>query len=308
MRSVTKIYFLDDEGNKFFGEGPCRLLHLVEETGSLRAAALSMGMAYTKALKLLNQAEAALGFPLTARSVGGKSGGGMTLTPQGKSWLQQYENYRDACVEANRRLYEGFFSARPLAHDRIGCVILASGLGNRFGGNKLLAEFRGKPLIQWVLDATGELFPHRVVVTRHAAIEALCRQQNIPCILHELPYRRDTIRLGVEHLQAQMGDALDGCLFCPSDQPLLQRETLTRLTEAFAETPDCIWRPEYEGVQGAPVLFPRWALPELTALQPHQGGSVVVKSHREAVRTVPAHSARELKDIDTKEDLKALER
>ena len=36
MKAVTKIIFLDDDQEKFFGEGPCRLLHAVEETGSLR--------------------------------------------------------------------------------------------------------------------------------------------------------------------------------------------------------------------------------------------------------------------------------
>ena len=42
MRAVTKVYFLDENGEKFFGEGPCRLLHGVEQTGSLRAAAQNM--------------------------------------------------------------------------------------------------------------------------------------------------------------------------------------------------------------------------------------------------------------------------
>ena len=50
MQAVTKIYFLNDNGEKFFGEGPCRLLRLVEQTGSLRAAAAAMEMAYSKAL------------------------------------------------------------------------------------------------------------------------------------------------------------------------------------------------------------------------------------------------------------------
>ena len=40
MRPVTKIAFTDDNGIKFFGEGPCRLLRCVEQTGSLCAAAL----------------------------------------------------------------------------------------------------------------------------------------------------------------------------------------------------------------------------------------------------------------------------
>lgn len=109
MRAVTKITFLDDGGEKFFGEGPARLMHGIEETGSLRAAAMSMNMAYTKALKLIRNAETALGFPLIDRKTGGKDGGGSSLTEQGKEWLYRYEAYRDACKQANSRLYLEFF-------------------------------------------------------------------------------------------------------------------------------------------------------------------------------------------------------
>ena len=109
MRAVTRITFLDDNGEKFFGEGPARLLRGIEEQGSLRAAASSMGMAYTKALKLLKNAENALGFRLTMRAAGGKDGGGSRLTPEGEEWLKKYEAYTDACIQANRRLYLEFF-------------------------------------------------------------------------------------------------------------------------------------------------------------------------------------------------------
>ena len=109
MRAAVRIIFLDENGEKFFGEGPCRLLHAVDETGSLRAAAQSMGMAYTKALKIMKNAEKALGFALTERMAGGKDGGGSVLTPEGKEWLKRYEAYRDACIQADRRLYLEFF-------------------------------------------------------------------------------------------------------------------------------------------------------------------------------------------------------
>ena len=110
MKAVTKIIFLDENGEKFFGEGPARLLHEIEETGSLRAAAISMGMAYTKALKLIKNAEAALGFELILRVTGGKNGGGSQLTKEGKEWLERYESYCEACKLANSRLYMEFFS------------------------------------------------------------------------------------------------------------------------------------------------------------------------------------------------------
>ena len=109
MKAITRITFLDEQGEKFFGEGPCRLLRGIERTGSLRSTAASMGMAYTKALKLIKNAEAALGFALTTRAAGGKDGGGSRLTDAGKEWLERYEAYRNACIQANERLYLEFF-------------------------------------------------------------------------------------------------------------------------------------------------------------------------------------------------------
>ena len=109
MKAITRITFLDDNDQKFFGEGPARLLRGVEATGSLRAAAMSMEMAYTKALKLIRNAENALGFPLIRRSAGGKDGGGSSLTDEGREWLERYEAYREACKLSNSRLYLDFF-------------------------------------------------------------------------------------------------------------------------------------------------------------------------------------------------------
>ena len=45
MKAVTRITFFDDCGEKFFGEGPARLLRGVEALGSLRSAAMDMEMA-----------------------------------------------------------------------------------------------------------------------------------------------------------------------------------------------------------------------------------------------------------------------
>lgn len=109
MKVVTRITLVDDDGQKFFGPGPASLLHAIEEYGSLRAGAASMNMAYTKALKILKNAEKVLGFLLTVRTAGGRDGGGSRLTPEGKEWLERYEAYRDACIRANFRLYSEFF-------------------------------------------------------------------------------------------------------------------------------------------------------------------------------------------------------
>lgn len=109
MRAATSI-FLYDGDKRFFGEGPCRLLHGIEKTGSLRAAAMDMNMSYSKALHIIANAEKVLGFSLTEKSIGGKNGGGSVLTPKAKEFLEKFEAYREACYEANSRLYNEFFS------------------------------------------------------------------------------------------------------------------------------------------------------------------------------------------------------
>ena len=294
MRPVTKITFTDDNGIKFFGEGPCRLLRCVEKTGSLRAAAKEMEMAYSKASKILKQAEASLGFRLTRRSTGGKDGGGSILTTEGKQWLRQYEAYQDACVTANRELYRQYFP-------KIGCVIMASGLGKRFGGNKLMADFHGEPMIQRALDATAGLFSRRVVVTRHEQVAALCREQHVDVVLHNLPDRNDTVRLGLQAL-----GNLDACMFLPGDQPLLRRETVAMLLENRKEHPDSIIRSAYEDTEGSPVLFPSWTFPELLTLPEGKGGGVVIKNHPHAVHRISVADPFELADADTPEMLETL--
>lgn len=113
MKPVTRVFLYGDDHNRFFGEGPCRLLHAIEKTGSLRAASASMDMAYTKALAMIRRAEKSLNFPLTEKIIGGKGGGGSRLTPQAKEFLQNYEKYRNACYEANIRIYNEIFSVRP---------------------------------------------------------------------------------------------------------------------------------------------------------------------------------------------------
>lgn len=206
---------------------------------------------------------------------------------------------------------------------KLGCVIMASGLGKRFGGNKLMAELKGKPLIQYALDATEGIFERRVVVTRHKEVEELCRRQGVPVVFHSLPYRSDTVRLGLESLGAGTDagkrgteaeikiappaeNGLEGCMFCPGDQPMLGRETVASLALCAASGKNTIWRAAWNGQEGSPVLFPAWVFPELLALPEGKGGGFAAGKHRELVRTVSARSQWELKDVDCLEDLELL--
>ena len=99
---------------------------------------------------------------------------------------------------------------------------------------------------------------------------------------------------------------MDACLFCPSDQPLLQKETLSALLAAATEEPDSIWRPMAENTPGAPVLFPSWAYPELLTLPEGKGGGYLIKKYPDKVSHLPITDPFELMDADTPETLEQL--
>lgn len=79
--------------NKIFGPGIAELLEHVDELHSLRQAAITMGMAYSKAWTIIKNAEQALSFPLLIRAVGGKGGGGAALSPEGRRFLEAYRAF-----------------------------------------------------------------------------------------------------------------------------------------------------------------------------------------------------------------------
>ena len=152
-----------------------------------------------------------------------------------------------------------------------------------------------------VLDATEGLFSHRVVVTRHEDVAKLCEARGIQVVLHDLPHRSDTVRLGLE----AMGE-VDRCLFAPADQPLLRKETVAALVIASKNEPDAIWRIAHEELFGSPVVFPKWAFSQLQSLPQGKGGGVVIKKYPERLRVVNVRDMYELKDVDSPEDLSEL--
>jgi len=78
---------------KCFGPGVARLLRGVERCRSLRSAAQSMEMAYSKAWTVVRAAEEGLGIKLLNSTAGGRGGGGATLTEEAKQMLMAYEAY-----------------------------------------------------------------------------------------------------------------------------------------------------------------------------------------------------------------------
>ena len=107
MRIGYKVW-LDNHG-KAFGDGPYELLKRVDETHSLHRAAKEMGMAYSKAWRLIGTMEKRLGFLLIERKVGGPSGGGSRVTSHGKELMNRYRRFQKDVNTSLEKIYRTHF-------------------------------------------------------------------------------------------------------------------------------------------------------------------------------------------------------
>ena len=73
------------------GPGKAELLRLIEETGSISAAAREMGMSYRRAWTLVETMNGAFREPLVEAATGGRGGGGARVTDFGREALAKYQ-------------------------------------------------------------------------------------------------------------------------------------------------------------------------------------------------------------------------
>jgi len=93
-RPAFKLWLETDEGY-VFGPGVFSLLKKIDETGTLKEAAQSLGMSYRYAWGLIRRAEETLGQPLISASKGGRLGGGRTEnTELGRHLIDDFEKIR----------------------------------------------------------------------------------------------------------------------------------------------------------------------------------------------------------------------
>ena len=100
LKLTVRLY--SDDDHRCFGPGIATLMRRVELHHSLRAAAASMEMAYSKAWRIIR----------------GQHGGGAVLTPEARRLLGAYEAYvADVDAYSRKKFDEAFGFCRSLQTD-----------------------------------------------------------------------------------------------------------------------------------------------------------------------------------------------
>lgn len=107
VRAETKVYLA--AGETFFEPEACRLLELIDRTGSVQKACEQMNLSYSKGSRMLKSIDRQLGFPMVERWAGGSGGGGSVLTEDGRRLVTNYRKMADEIQDYTKQAFQNYF-------------------------------------------------------------------------------------------------------------------------------------------------------------------------------------------------------
>jgi molybdenum cofactor cytidylyltransferase len=172
-------------------------------------------------------------------------------------------------------------------------VVLAAGGSSRFSGgaNKLRAPFRGRPLVQWAVDAAAGAGLDDLVVVTGAVELAL----DVP-VVHNPAWasgQATSLQVGIDHARARGHDAV---VIGLGDQPLVPSVAWRAVTDASGP----IAVATFAGERRPPVRLAAevW---DLLPTSGDEGARALMRERPDLVTEVACDG--EPADIDTAEDL-----
>jgi molybdate transport system regulatory protein len=97
-----------------FGPGKAALLLAIHQSGSISAAARSLGMSYRRAWLLVEAMNQCFKLPLVATATGGAKGGGAQVTASGHEVIARYQAMQskaEAAVAADMAYFDALMAA-----------------------------------------------------------------------------------------------------------------------------------------------------------------------------------------------------
>ncbi|MBC18585.1 MAG: molybdenum cofactor cytidylyltransferase [Desulfovibrio sp.] len=185
-------------------------------------------------------------------------------------------------------------------------VILAAGKASRMGRDKLSLPFRGKPLLQHVINAARQscLKSVTVVIPEASGLEQTLDMKGckIVNVVRQDFGQAESLKAG---LRAAM-DGVDGSMVLLGDQPLITTDTIDMLAGAFAQQPECWVAPVQEGMRGNPITIPSTWFPRVFELEGDTGARPLLAEPGLALRLVRINEVGPFIDVDTEPEYQRL--
>ena len=180
----------------------------------------------------------------------------------------------------------------------VAAIILAAGSSRRhLSGDKLMRQFRGKPLALHAIEnakAARVTSVHFVVRNAETELALLALQRGLTVV--EAADAERGMGASLAAGISAIGSVAQGAAIFLADMPCVSEAAIELLFNRFSEEPDRIVRPVYKGSPGHPVIFPASLFADLGKLTDDVGGRDIFR--RNPVREVSVDDPGVVFDLD----------
>ncbi len=178
-------------------------------------------------------------------------------------------------------------------------IILAAGKASRMGRDKLSLPFRGKPMLQHIINAAkaSMLSTVTVVLPENSELQNILNLDGCEIVIcrNRDKGQAESFKAGLHNIK----DRAQGAMFFLGDQPLITTDTIDRLLWAFSQEPQCWVAPVQEGMRGNPITIPSGWFEKALELEGDTGARPLLASPGLALRLVRIHEVGPFLDVDT---------
>ncbi|MDG6900155.1 MAG: nucleotidyltransferase family protein [Nitrososphaerota archaeon] len=184
-------------------------------------------------------------------------------------------------------------------------LILAAGLSSRMGRPKQQMLLRGRPMLDYAVDAFLSSRVREVLVVVRQGVQWRC-PLGARLVVNPRPSAgiSSSLRVGLKSLDP----LTEGVLVGLGDKPALQASTIDALILARSKPNASIVVPTFRGSRGNPVLFDRALFPQLQRLRGDQGARAFLQRNASMVLEVAVDDPGVTLDVNVPEDVRRMSR
>jgi len=207
---------------------------------------------------------------------------------------------------------ERFFSEIDNKEIPVTIVILAAGMSERFGSRKLLAGYRGRPLICKSTNTALESEAEKTIVVipenspdLRAIVESCGKVEIVENPDAQLGLST-SIRAGLERIVNEDGNSR-AMMLLPADMPNIDTKLINDVLRAFRDSAAPICAPFENDRFGHPVIFHPVTFSEIQKISGDIGCRDILRQNPDLVKTATPSKSETQADIDTPADLERID-
>lgn len=181
------------------------------------------------------------------------------------------------------------------------CVaILAAGRSERFGSQKLVADYKGKLMLQWVMDSVALLKARRKVLIVNPTWKEIGGNFQLHGVevLYNLNYEEGIASSVRSAISACTAEHCDTVMILLGDMPEVRREVMENVLEEARASDKPIVAAYFGDTKGFPTVVKSPVFPDILSLRGDEGIRQIIEEKPELLRKVFIDDPRIVKDVD----------